>query len=298
MTDKQTTADQSVSNWLAAYKKDVFTQFGEDGIIQKIMEILPGVQKWCVEFGAWDGINYSNTHRLMKEDGWSGVFIEADKERFKDLCATYGGNERAVCLNCIVEFKGDGRLDNILAGTPVPENFDLLSIDIDGNDYHIWKSVEKFRPKVVVIEINNTIPNNIEFIQKADFRVNQGNSLLAYCNLAKTKGYELIAVTECNAFFVDAQYFSLFGITDNSPAAMNPVQKNLMQVFQLYDGTLVYRGCKKLLWHRIPIDGDRLQMLPKVLRDFDDGLTRSWWKQWLLKRYKAVLEKRAQKKRK
>jgi hypothetical protein len=63
----------------------------------------------------------------------------------------------------------------------------LLTIDIDGNDYHIWDSMQKYQPKVVIIEYNPTIPNDIKFIQEANFDVNQGSSLRAKIELGGKK---------------------------------------------------------------------------------------------------------------
>ncbi len=256
------------ANWLIKHARNHFSQFGEDGIIEKVLSLLPDVSKWCVEFGAWDGKYLSNTHYLLSQKGWSGVLIEADPDKFMDLCRTYEHNNRALCIHEMVSFEGRNTLDQILSQTPIPEHFDLLSIDVDGNDYHIWKSLVRYRPKVVIIEFNNSIPNNVAFVQKADFKVNQGSSLLSLYRLAKSKEYELVAVTDFTAFFVDAPYFPLFGIKDNRPEAINDNRKYITQVFQLYDGTLVWTGNLKLLWHGKEMDPERLQVLPRACRVF------------------------------
>jgi len=238
----------TTGNWLLKYKKNIFSQFGEDGVIEKIFSILPNTCGWCVEFGAWDGKHLSNTYSLLSQKNYSGVLIEADQHKFKALCQTYEGNNQVICINKMVTFNGQNILDNILSQTPVPKDFDLLSIDIDGNDFHIWKSVEFFKPKLVIIEFNNTIPNNIEFVQDPDYSVNQGCSLLALDRLSKQKKYELLAVTDFNAFFIDAEYFPLFQIPDNSLEVINCDQKYVTHVFQLFDGTIVWKGNLKLLW--------------------------------------------------
>jgi hypothetical protein len=274
-------------NWLLRYAKNEFSQFGEDGIIEKIFSILPRTSKWCVEFGAWDGKHLSNTHLLLSQKNWSGVLIEADDHKFKDLRQTYDGNNRVICINKIVTFEGDNALDNILSQTPIPKDFDLLSIDVDGNDYHIWKSVVFYRPKLVIIEFNNTIPNSIEFIQKADLEVYQGSSLLSLCGLSKSKDYELVAVTDNNAFFVDAEYYPLFRIEDNSPEVINKDQEYTTHVFQLYDGTLVWRGNLELLWHGAQIDPEKLQVLPKFFRFFPESRV-SWLRRFLFSCWKRL----------
>ena len=83
-------------------------------------------------------------------------------------------------------------------------------MDIDGNDYYVWKAVEDYRPKIVVIEYNPTIPECVDFVQPPDPSTMQGAGLLTLANLGKEKGYELICVTTGNAIFIDRQYFPLF----------------------------------------------------------------------------------------
>jgi len=277
--------NSKTDNWLLKYRKNIFSQYGEDGVIEKIFSILPNLSKWCVEFGAWDGKHLSNTYLLLSQRGYSGVLIEADQDKFRALCQTYSGNKRVACINKMVTFDGQNILDNILSQTSLPKNFDLLSIDIDGNDFHVWKSVEYFKPKLVIIEFNNTIPNSIEFVQNADYSVNQGCSLLALDRLAKQKGYELLVVTDFNAFFIDAEYFPLFQITDNSLETVNCDQKHITHVFQLFDGTIVWEGNLNLLWHDINIKPEKMQVLPKYIRYFPDSKA-SWLRQILFYFYK------------
>src|SRR3990167_9119009 len=150
------------NNWSEKYLKNITSQSGEDGVLERVFEIIPGNDRWCCEFGAWDGKKYSNTYQLLANKGWSGVLIEADSEKFKELPATFGDNKKITFLNKYVQFSGKDILDDLLEETQTPVDFDLLSIDIDGNDYHVWQSVTKYRPKVVIIEFNQSIPNHVE----------------------------------------------------------------------------------------------------------------------------------------
>lgn len=95
----------------------------------------------------------------------------------------------------------------------------------------------------------------------------RGSSLLALAELGKRKGYELVSTTKFNAIFVQAQYFSLFDIADNRVSVMH---STLMPsyLFQLYDGTLMVAGCRKLIWHKTPITHEALQVLPRARRRF------------------------------
>src|SRR5262249_37731492 len=154
-------------------------------------------------FGAWDGQHLSNTCALIDDAGYQGVLIEADPDKFRDLQKRQAVQPRIHAVQRFVEFEGRNTLDAILAETPIPPKFDVLSIDIDGNDYHIWDSLQVYRPKLVVIEHNPTIPNEVDFVQARDMRVQQGSSLTAMARLANSKGYRLVHATTCNGIFVD-----------------------------------------------------------------------------------------------
>lgn len=268
MNDSSTCNKSCSPRWFEAYARDDTSQGGEDGILERIFELIPGGDRWCCEFGAWDGRKYSNTYQLIANRGWAGVLIEADPVKFEDLKKTYAGNAKVVLLNCFVEYSGDGLLDNLLAGTSTPVDFGLLSIDIDGNDYHVWASINTYRPKVVVVEYNQSIPNHLEFVQAADPAACHGNSLLSLTMLAARKGYQLVAVTDTNGIYVRDEYFPLFGFADNSLTAMRPVAPYLTDIFQLYDGTVVLSGYRQMIWHGVPMPASRFQAVPRWLRTF------------------------------
>jgi hypothetical protein len=263
--------NEDKDNWLRSYSRKVTSQFGEDGIIEKIFTIIDG-NKWCVEFGASDGKSRSNTWNLINNQNWSAVLIESSKKSYKKLVERYKANKNVICLNTHISFSGQNRIDKVLSKTPIPKDFDLMSIDIDGNDYHIWKSIVVYDPKVVMIEFNPTIPNNIEFIQMRNMKVRQGNSLLALVKLGKEKGFELVATTDVNAILVKKKYFELFNIEDNSIETLHKDNKYLTQVFQLFDGTLVLNGLNKLKWHNLEISNKKIQALPKIFRKYPQTL--------------------------
>jgi hypothetical protein len=206
--------------WLLAFRRDRYSQTGEDGVVAKILEQLPETDHWCVEFGAWDGRWLSNTRRLVEEDGYSAVLIEGNAKRFADLRARYEDSASVTPVHAYVGWGYSDGLDSILGGLPVPADFDFLSIDIDGNDYHVWKAVTNYRPKVVCIEFNPTIPTPVEFIQPADRDTTIGSSLRSLLELGKEKGYEAVAVLDFNIMFVERKYFPGFEIGDNSAETM------------------------------------------------------------------------------
>lgn len=262
------------NDWLLESSKDVTSQAGEDGVIEKIFEVIPQTNPWCIDIGAWDGKNYSNVYNLLKNRKWSGVMIETNTDRFKELEERYKNNEKVTCLNKHVSFEGEQSLDKILAETKIPKEFSLLNIDIDGNDYHLWESLKEYRPIVVCIEFNPTIPNHISFIQPRDINVNQGNSLRALNELAKEKGYELICATRLNAFFVDKKYFVDFEIADNSLSQLYKDTEKQASLFYLYDGTMVVHGNKMISWHGIMIDEKKIQAIPKFFRVFPSVMSK------------------------
>ncbi len=259
------------SNWLLEYKNNEYSQHGEDGIIRKILDVLPDADFWCVEFGAWDGVFLSNTANLIKNYDYSSVLIEGSADKFNELLKNYEGNKKVIALNKFVEFSDASNLDTILMETNIPYDFDLLSIDIDGNDYHVWGKVNKYKPKLVVIEYNQTIPNEVNFVQKADPKVTHGSSLKAMVNLATVKGYKLIAALNCNAFFIRNEYFDIFKIEDNSIHSLRESVEDVTYIFSGYDGEIILSGSQVLPWHGLDIRSSKLQILPKWLQKFPEN---------------------------
>lgn len=264
----QSEEEANNSNWLNEYAANRNSQSGEDGILAKILEILGVSAGWCVEFGAWDGQHLSNTYDLIQNKGFSAVLIEGSESRHSELARNFANNPSVVPVHAFVGFDDETGLDAILAKTEIPTDFEVLSIDIDGNDYHVWKAVTRYTPKVVVIEYNPTIPSNIDFSQLPDMSVNQGSSILAHKNLGITKGYELVCITANNCIFVRADLYDLFNIADNSIDSLRPDDSLVTYLFSGFDGTLFIRGCTKLPWHGFMIREGSLQQVPKWLRQF------------------------------
>ncbi len=274
---------------LLDYQKNIYSQAGEDGILAKILETLPQCDKWCVEFGAWDGRFLSNTCHLIDNVGYSAVMIEYDTARFQDLLKTHGKNPKVIGLNALVGFTESNGLDTLLTRTPIPKDFDVLSIDIDGNDYHAWKATSLYQPKVVIIEFNPTIPTEFDYVQDPDMQSSQGCSLLSLVRLGKSKGYELVAVTSLNAIFVRAEYFALFGIADNSARALREDTSRLTYLVSTYDGKVMIMGHDHMPWHGIKY-GWIVRQLPKILQAYPPNYSRM--QAFLFKQYKSLLKRR------
>jgi hypothetical protein len=183
---------------LSEYSKNVYSQNGEDGIIEKIFAIIGTSTRVCIEFGAWDGFHLSNTANLWV-NGWKGVLIEGVTSRYEELKQNVESYD-CLCINAFVSRDGDNSLDAITAKADIGSDIDLLSIDIDGDDYYVFQSLNRLCPRVIICEYNPTIPAEIDLF--ADYGSYFGASVAALCRLAETKGYVLVAITETNCIFV------------------------------------------------------------------------------------------------
>lgn len=239
------------NNWLNGYRKKIYSQNGEEGVLNKIFEVIETAgpmradshERWCLEFGA--GRDNDNTRHLIENQRWHGVLIESDMDCFAELAKRYRENKRVTCIQRLVHFEGMDSLDAILQSTSIPAGFDLLVVDIDGNDIHVWDSLSSYEPKAVMIEYNGRIPLGIEFAQPKDANLYWGSSLDSIVKVGKRKGYELVYAHAWNAIFVRKDLFSLFEIVDNSPAELIESFWPETRWFQLHDGTIILHGTKR-----------------------------------------------------
>jgi hypothetical protein len=192
------------------YQKNVYSQCGEDGILEELCRRLGVSDGWFCEFGAWDGKHCSNCLRFA-EKGWRGVFIEGDPQKYQDLAANMKQFEgRVVPLCNYVAVSGGQTRENILSATQIPADFTVLSIDIDSFDWQVWESVCSYRPLVVVIEANS-------FVVPGVFQVHTpphclGSSFTATLDLGMKKGYTLVCHTG-NMIFVRSDRVSMLGMS-------------------------------------------------------------------------------------
>lgn len=265
---------------LQTFQSNNYSQHGEDGILEEVFsrlrEHIP-LDNWCVEFGAWDGVFLSNTCHLIRNKGYNAVLIEGNAKRVEQLNRNLPqANVLKICA--FVHFAGSSSLDHILATTHIPAEFDFLSIDVDGVDYYILEGLQNFRPKIICIEFNPTIPNAVDFVQPKDFSVKQGSSARAILRLANSKGYQLIAVTGCNLMFVRNDI--AIHVVDAVPTLeeSNAAGNDPQYLFVGYDGTLLSnKGTVCLPWHSgIKVPLQKIQVLPRLLRVFsgDYGVVR------------------------
>ena len=242
-----------------------------------------------MEFGAWDGLHLNNSRHLIESQGYSAVFVEPNPKRFADLKRNYAHHAQPIiCFNKFVNFSGQDTLDDILSSTPIPRDFDLLSIDIDGNDYHVWKAVEKYRPKVVIIEYNPTIPIGVKFVQPANGSVSQGASAASLIELAREKGYELVSCLVFNCFFVRKDLFGHFKISQNDEHIMRTDLEYVTHMFTGFDGHVFLRGSLRLPWQRMQFNEKKMQRLPAFMQTFPPNF--NWFQRLMYYPYLLISE--------
>lgn len=184
-------------------KKNIYSQTGEDGVILELLNLFSkkyNIFKQVCEFGAYDGKYCSNTFNLIKNLSFYGVLIEGDENKFKKLKKL----KEKFNVDVFNYFITEKNLDEILHKTKLERNFDILSIDIDSYDLNVWKNLIDFRPKLLIIEIDNSI--GAEEIVEGTIN-NDGSSFAYALEIAKIKKYTLIGDTG-NLFFID-NYFAL-----------------------------------------------------------------------------------------
>lgn len=188
-------------NWIDGLKTvsptRVHSQYGEEGYLGYIFNCLGTTNKFFVDFGAGDGFSLSNTRLFAEQYGWTGLMMDADN---------HGNNEVKK------HFINAENIVSLLQKYNVPEHFDLLSIDMDGNDYWILSELlEHFTPRVIIAEFNGTIPadesKTIEYNPDHVWGNNDyyGFSMQAGKVLAKERGYVIIHQTNStNIYLVHA----------------------------------------------------------------------------------------------
>lgn len=180
-----------IINFLKDERK-VYSQNGEDGVIEAIFKMIGTTNKYFVEFGVGGG-GECNT-RLLREQGWDGLQMDCDEQ-----ADSFIKKEIVTAEN----------INELFDKYQVPVNFDILSIDIDGNDYWVWKAINR-KPRVVVIEYNGYLPvdsrNIIKYNPNHTWNYDSyyGAGLSALNHLGKSLGYRMVYVDFqlVNCFFI------------------------------------------------------------------------------------------------
>ncbi len=186
----------------------VYSQCDEDGLIAEIFERIGVTSRTFVEIGVGDGTENNSLALLFA--GWSGVWVEASSASVKRIRKGLRRTLASGRLRLVGEAVTRENADDLLRPVVPAEEIDLLSIDIDGNDFHVWQAITVVRPRVVVMEYNGKFRPPVEYCMPYDathrWRGDDeyGASLAFLANRLGERGYRLVGcgISGVNAYFV------------------------------------------------------------------------------------------------
>lgn len=189
----------------------VFSQWGEDGIVDWLVQRLPAITPVFIEFGV-QNYRESNTRMLLHLRNWRGLVIDGSEPNIADIRAQ--DISWRYDLTAVAGFITRDNINQLISGAGVSGEIGLLSVDIDGNDYWVWDAIDVVSPAIVVCEYNAvfgdlhqlSVPYDPMFVRGNAHHSNLffGASLPALVALGSRKGYAFIGTNTngCNAFFV------------------------------------------------------------------------------------------------
>ena len=199
---------------LLDYRANKHSTIGNDGIIGYIFDRLNIKDGTFVEFGAWDGVKNSNCKGLF-EDGWQGIFIESDKDKYKELKNNYKKHtSKITCLNKKIGNSREQLFDEIVGPIFNGQNIDFCSIDIDGRDLEIFETFEEYLPTVVVIEGGQMLHPLHKRISNSIAKKNIQQSLKVFIESFEKKGYRILCTYQ-DSFFIKEEFYHLFDVSSD-----------------------------------------------------------------------------------
>ncbi len=205
------TDEQKILANLQLSEFKVFSQWGDDGIIQFLIDYLEIKNQQFIEFGV-ENYREANTRYLLMNNNWRGLIFDASPKNIRTIKndEIYWKHE----LTAVQAFITQENINDLILENDFSGEIGLLHIDIDGNDYWIWNQITAVNPIIVIMEYNSvfgidypwTIPYHPKFFRTDYHHSNLyfGASLLALCDMAETKGYSFVACNSNgnNAYFV------------------------------------------------------------------------------------------------
>ncbi len=193
---------------LSRYEATIYSQLGEDGILVEILRRIGVTNRHFVEFGSGNGSENSTVALLMA--GWSGLWMDAHGPFLEEAKTKFAGLAASGRLRLQTAQVNAENIEELLRAAETPASFDVLSIDIDRNDYWVWKAITSFTPRLVIIEYNAIFPPGVDWVVNYepeswwDNTSHFGASLTALERLGREKGYALVGcnLLGANAFFV------------------------------------------------------------------------------------------------
>jgi len=267
---------------LSEVEFSVFSQWGEDGIINWLISMIPDIPKTFIEFGVGD-YTESNTRFLLKTRNWKGLIIDGAKD---DIDSVYKQDIYwRYDLTAVASFITKDNINELFLQNGFSGEIGLLSIDIDGNDYWVWEAIHSVDPVIVVCEYNAvfgdvhklSVPYDKDFQRTNAHHSNLyfGASLPALISLASKKGYEFAGTTSTglNAFFIRKDKFQYIQQCLNKVCSFPSLFREARGV----DGELLFIGNKKRikLINHLPVydfDGGK----NTVLSEYNDIYSTDW----------------------
>lgn len=188
---------------LNKYQNKILSQWGQDGVLDKIFELIGTTNKYFVEFGSSGNDSGQGNTAQLRRKGFDGLLMDGYERPYNNdvLDRTY---------EVKIEFISSSNINQLFEKYNVPEEFDFLSIDIDGQDFHVWQAIDsKYKPRVVSVEMNYHIEPGIDVVMKKNDNFIWsgsdafcGASVTALKKLGIKKGYSLVATCMSDAIFV------------------------------------------------------------------------------------------------
>jgi hypothetical protein len=229
-------------NILRKQEAKLFSQHGEDGLLMYLVSKIGVLSKTMLEIGIGDG-SECNSRNFIENFKWNCWLIDGNKDNISKAEHHYNKNLNSDNISTYYSWVTKENIEKSIEDLKIPINIDILSIDIDGNDFWVWKSIQNINPRIVVIEYNAsfgmersvTVPYepNFDRYKKHKSGYYHGASLLALTKLGKEKGYSLICCNShgVNAFFIKDDYFEDTELKSQQVEyAFYPIKKRLQKM--------------------------------------------------------------------
>jgi len=221
------------------HQKKIYSQFGQDGVIEKIFELIKPINKHFVEFGSCGTVAGESNTAYMRRYGFNGLLMDGS-------ATPYGKHDEVKQYPVKIEFVTAENIIDLLIKYNVPKVFDFLSVDIDGNDYWVLKTVLlKYRPQVICVESNYSIPSDKNIVQRYkpdhvwDGTCRFGASYQALRDLGVKNGYSLVAICGCDMIFIRNESIPEDLVIEN----VNDIEK---QITTVHDAAAVECALKQI----------------------------------------------------
>lgn len=210
-------------NYLRSYTKKITSQNGEEGVVQHLLEkiykkkISDVTDLELCDIGSGDGFFLSQVYYFVKNFNFKSLLIDGDENHINHSKKFFEKKHFVYHENLFID--KINKIEYFLDKYKFKKNLDLLSIDVDGQDYHLFKNLKNYKPKILIIETNMTMRKDSIIIEKeqksADDYIGIGSSPRAIYELAKKKGYKLCLQMFNNLIFIDDKYFDLLDFSKN-----------------------------------------------------------------------------------